>query len=257
MSLIQEALKRQQQEAEGKRQTPVQAVPPVQEPAMPPPAPAPKMAPPPPPVAPATPPAPAPEPPVKRSLKPQAPPPPPPPLPETVAAAAPATDSMAPHKALPQLAIMIGLIVILAGIAGAGIWFLVKQFTSPGVPTTTETPPVESTPVVAAPDPVTTPDPVAVTAPTTTIPPTPLVTPPVIPVTPVAVQAPRVVTVWPSISLSGIAGGGKTGSAILNGDIIGVGETISGVRLLEIRNRGVELEYKGERRFILVGGSTQ
>lgn len=62
---------------------------------------------------------------------------------------------------------------------------------------------------------------------------------------------------WPSVSLSGLVGKGSNGSAILNNRIIGVGETIEGVKVVSIGRQGVILEYEGETQFLKVGNSTR
>ena len=62
---------------------------------------------------------------------------------------------------------------------------------------------------------------------------------------------------WPSVSLSGLLGKGSNGSAILNNRIIGVGETIDGIKVVSIGRQGVVLEYKGETQLLQVGNSTR
>lgn len=62
---------------------------------------------------------------------------------------------------------------------------------------------------------------------------------------------------WPSLLLTGILGKGDSGSAFLNNEVVSIDETIDGVRVLSIGQRGVELEYEGEIQFLKVGGSTQ
>lgn len=74
---------------------------------------------------------------------------------------------------------------------------------------------------------------------------------------PVEEMAHRPPVRWPSLILSGVVGRGSNGSAILNSEIIAVGETIEGVKVVSIGRQGVELEYKGETQFLKVGDSTQ
>jgi len=62
---------------------------------------------------------------------------------------------------------------------------------------------------------------------------------------------------WPFLSLSAIVGRSVTGSAIINGTIVSVGESIEGVTLVIIGDQGVELEFEGKRRTLRVGQSTE
>ena len=59
------------------------------------------------------------------------------------------------------------------------------------------------------------------------------------------------------MTLKGIVGKGKSGTAVIDDSVIGVDETVKGVRLVSIEEQGVELEYRGERRFLRVGKSTR
>ncbi len=62
--------------------------------------------------------------------------------------------------------------------------------------------------------------------------------------------------VWPALRLSGILGVGAAGegSAILNGEVVGVGESIMGAELIEVTRQGVRLRKDGEERFMRIGG---
>lgn len=56
---------------------------------------------------------------------------------------------------------------------------------------------------------------------------------------------------WPDIMLSALAASGKRHyCAILNGQLLGIGEQVDGVTLRSIRANGVVLEYQGKRRFL-------
>jgi len=56
---------------------------------------------------------------------------------------------------------------------------------------------------------------------------------------------------WPDIMLSALAASGKNHwCAILNGQLLGVGEQVDGVTVRSIRANGVLLEYQGQRRFM-------
>jgi len=109
-------------------------------------------------------------------------------------------------------------------------------------------PPVE--PVAAVKPPAAAPPekPVAAapTAPPTAVTPAPAVAPPV-------AVAPRPKVIWPALKLKGIVGGGSAGAVMLNDKVLGVEETIEGVRVASIDSNGAWLEYQGERRFLKVG----
>ena len=53
---------------------------------------------------------------------------------------------------------------------------------------------------------------------------------------------------WPDIRIQAAMGTGTTGSVMIEGQIIRVGERYQGVRIVEITGRGVRLEYGGEER---------
>ena len=61
---------------------------------------------------------------------------------------------------------------------------------------------------------------------------------------------------WPVLNLTAIVGRGVTGSAIINGEILSVGESIEDVTLVIIGDQGVEIEFQGRRRTLKVGQST-
>ena len=63
-------------------------------------------------------------------------------------------------------------------------------------------------------------------------------------------------TYWPRIMVSGLIGNGAGGAAILNGEIITVGESILGVTVKGVEAKAVRLAYKGEERTIHVGQAT-
>ena len=60
---------------------------------------------------------------------------------------------------------------------------------------------------------------------------------------------------WPLLSVSGLVGKGDKGTAIINNEIVQVGESILGAKVLSVDpvQKGVTLEYKGEQRFMKVG----
>ncbi len=57
---------------------------------------------------------------------------------------------------------------------------------------------------------------------------------------------------WPSLRLTGFMGARNAGrgAALINGRVVEAGELIEGVTVLMVRRDGVELEYQGERRFL-------
>jgi hypothetical protein len=72
------------------------------------------------------------------------------------------------------------------------------------------------------------------------------------PVKPSPVPKPK----WPSLSLSGFIGRGSTGMAILNGQMTAVGESVSGVEVLSIERHAIKLRFMGETRVLNQGQTT-
>jgi cytoskeletal protein RodZ len=283
MSLIQEALRRQQEEAG-------EALPPMQEPTTPePPPPAPPLPPPAPKPTPTPlpPPAPPPEPPsTPPSLRAQAPPAPAiqatppsktPPLPAPPPPEEADADGVpAPVKAKGTLPTLLGILLVILLLVGGAVWmimFAVQQWKQPDdhppppesaahVETATPASPTSEGPAastVAPPLPIAKPPhPVAIAKPVAK-PAAPPAPPPVAPVKAEPTQ-PAVTAVepveWPTVKLQGVIGRGKNGSAILNNKVLAVNETIEGIRVIAVGKQGVELEYQAERRFIKVGIST-
>jgi len=256
MSLIQEALRRQQDEMDDNAGTPSQGAPKT-----PPPSPqeAPKIA-------------------RKVSigsapadLDTSAPPPvqqppeveddelPPPPPDEAMedtggaAAAPPSADSKAGMKVAM---LIVGALVCL----GLGVWavtFAIKSFKKPAVTETAG--PADPQPIAATP-----PENPTVPVAEPVQPPDPPVADPV-PADPVVVTAPpdpepvvveKEPVIWPALMVSGLVGKGKQGSVMFDAGIIHVGETIEGIRVLGISHSGAELEYMGEKKTVKVGSST-
>jgi hypothetical protein len=74
--------------------------------------------------------------------------------------------------------------------------------------------------------------------------------------TPQAAAVPAAVkpaVVWPALNLTGVIGRGQAGSAVINGEVLGIGDTVDGVKVIAIRPQGVDLEYQAERQFLKVG----
>ncbi len=80
--------------------------------------------------------------------------------------------------------------------------------------------------------------------------PVPVVTP-TVPVAAVPAKPVIINDGWPNVMLSALAASGKRHyCAILNGQLLGVGEQVDGVTVRSIRANGVVLEYQGQRRFL-------
>ncbi len=58
---------------------------------------------------------------------------------------------------------------------------------------------------------------------------------------------------WPRMKLNGIVGSGTQGSCLINGRIVNVGDTVQGVTIVAIHGDRVQLEYEGERRLVRQG----
>jgi hypothetical protein len=59
--------------------------------------------------------------------------------------------------------------------------------------------------------------------------------------------------IWPQVVVSGVIGAGDSGSAIINGEVIGKNETVDEVTVREFGKGFVLLEYQGETRKFSVG----
>ncbi len=75
------------------------------------------------------------------------------------------------------------------------------------------------------------------------------------PIRAVAPSAPK--PAWPFLQLTGVVGRDRTGSAIMNSQIIDVGSAIEGVKVIGIERNAAWLEYKGEKRLLRVGKTTE
>ena len=65
-----------------------------------------------------------------------------------------------------------------------------------------------------------------------------------------------VVVQWPLLTLRGVIGDGQEGAAIIDGEVVAVGESYQEVRVAGVGPRLAKLEYMGEQRTIKVGSST-
>ncbi|MBT7700716.1 MAG: hypothetical protein HN700_10515, partial [Verrucomicrobia bacterium] len=205
------------------------------------------------------------------------PPPLAPPLPEPPhPAEADADDAPAPTKEKGALPTLLGILLVILLLVGGAVWmimFAVQQWKQPDAPPSPSEVAARveaATPAsTSAEAPITSPGAPPLTVakpPHSAVPPIPIAdpgassTPPPVasvgadPAQPVAVAVEPVE--WPTVTLQGVIGRGKNGSAILNNKVLAVDETIEGVRVISVGKQGVELEFKGRRRFIKVGIST-
>lgn len=162
----------------------------------------------------------------------------------------------------PWRALVLILIVVLL-LGGGAIWmiaFAVKSLNRPE-PAASEEPAQAAPATVAGPDERSeTPGVEAAIE----APPVPLATQrpaPRSPATPSVARTPTMLAkpsaVWPALTLSGVIGRGQAGSAVINGEVVGVGDVIEGVKVIAIRPQGVELECQAERQFMKVGSVLQ
>lgn len=143
------------------------------------------------------------------------------PVPTPAPAKAPAPDST---KLLLILVVIIVLLLI-----GLGVYLLLRPATE-SVATSRPAPVVVTAqPVVEEPEVVEEPAPVIEKE----------------PAPPPGVQ-------WPKLSLTGFASGGTERLVIINGKMLSTGSRIEGVRILQIGNREVAVEYQGEQRMLRV-----
>lgn len=153
--------------------------------------------------------------------------------------------------------IALGAILCLA----VGVWvvtFAIQKFMTP---TTTETPadpaPAGGSNTTAPTAPIAIPDDPTPAEPTPTEPEPVVATPPPVATPAEPTPALKEPTIWPILVINGLVGKGAQGAVMINSQIIGVDETIEGVRVVSIDKQGCKLEYEGETKSIKVGGSTE
>lgn len=63
---------------------------------------------------------------------------------------------------------------------------------------------------------------------------------------------------WPELHVMGVFArpDPNDSTAVIDGEIEEVGATVAGARLIEVRQNGVVLEYRGEEKFVRVGRTT-
>ena len=77
------------------------------------------------------------------------------------------------------------------------------------------------------------------------------------PAAPPAPAPPAAPIIWPELHVAGIMGAGDSGSAIINGRVVGLDERVGEVTVREFGRGFVVLEYQGETRRFSVGRSTR
>lgn len=61
---------------------------------------------------------------------------------------------------------------------------------------------------------------------------------------------------WPALTLTAVMGNGKKGSAMINGQLISIGDQIEGVEFVGVGKNGIYVQYKGVSRFLKRGQTT-
>lgn len=63
------------------------------------------------------------------------------------------------------------------------------------------------------------------------------------------------ITVWPEMIITGVIGAdGANGAALINGQLISVGESYQGIRIISISRNSIRASFEGEIRTFKVGG---
>lgn len=168
---------------------------------------------------------------------------------------------------------LIGVLVLILLLAAGGIWmtlYAVRQLAAskqPPAAAAVQPPPAAP----AAPQPA--PAAPAAPAPVAAVKPAPPVTPaepapkpqpavepvvqPSLPPAPPKPPEPKAAEPWPPLTVTALVGKGARGAAVINGKVVGVGETIEGVEVLSIGAQSVSLGYRGAQQVVKVGGATQ
>jgi hypothetical protein len=87
--------------------------------------------------------------------------------------------------------------------------------------------------------------------------------PPVMPTAPaVAIPAPvepEPVAPWPKLTVAGFIskGRGAKGAAIVNGQVVGPGDVVEGVKIIAVEKQGVLMGLGGQTQTVVVGGTTE
>jgi len=63
----------------------------------------------------------------------------------------------------------------------------------------------------------------------------------------------KIPLIWPELTLTGIAQGDSHSIAILNGKMLSVGRKLGEVTILDVTDRSISVEYRGERRVLYIG----
>ena len=62
---------------------------------------------------------------------------------------------------------------------------------------------------------------------------------------------------WPRLSVTGLVGNKSGGAAIVNGDIVGLWDVISEAQVIALSKDGVTFEFHGETRSVRIGGAIE
>jgi hypothetical protein len=76
--------------------------------------------------------------------------------------------------------------------------------------------------------------------------------------TPAPVEEPTAAP-WPKLTVSGFIskGRGARGVAIINGQVMGSGDVVEGVRIIAVEKQGVVMGFGGQTQTVVVGGTTE
>ncbi len=69
---------------------------------------------------------------------------------------------------------------------------------------------------------------------------------------PAAGLLPKEATPWPELSLTGVLESGSSGSCLVNGQVVSVGERVAGVKIVGIKKDAVVAEFQGEQRVLRI-----
>jgi hypothetical protein len=156
-------------------------------------------------------------------------------LPPQETAAAPANEKRPqPLLIILILLLLAGLITLLIGLS----LYLIKPKQPATAPAVLSPAPVAAAPVVVIPAPAAPKEPAAVEA----------VVEPVVEAAPTPEAKPE----WPELKLAGIAKMENQSLAILNGKMISAGRTLGEILVVEVNEKDIVVEYRGERRVLYI-----
>jgi hypothetical protein len=62
---------------------------------------------------------------------------------------------------------------------------------------------------------------------------------------------------WPDLTVMGVVGKGEKGAVVLGNDIVSSGESLSGITVISVDRSGAVLSFKGQKKLVKVGESTE